>query len=119
MAKHAICHIEWASTDLDRSKAFLAGLFGWEIKPWGEGYLTCKPPEGVGAGIMKVDRVEPGQTPLVYVEVEEIEPYLDKAKQLGGGVAVGKTEIPKLGWFAHLTDPDGGIVGLFQGGGGA
>ena len=44
---------------------------------------------------MKVDEVRPGESPRVYVEVEEIEPYLEKAKQLGGGVAVPKTEIPR------------------------
>lgn len=115
MAKHAICHIEWGSTDLEQSKVFFGGLFDWDITPWGEDYLMCKTPEGVGVGLMKVEKVEPGQTPLVYVEVEEIEPYLEKAKQLGGGVAVPKTEIPKVGWFAHLTDPDGGVVGLFKG----
>jgi hypothetical protein len=51
---------------------------------------------------------------VIYVEVEEIEPYLKKAEELGGGVEVPKTEIPTLGWYAHLKDPDGSLVGLFQ-----
>jgi hypothetical protein len=63
---------------------------------------------------MKAKEVKPGESPVVYIEVEEITPYLDKAKKLGGEVAVTKTEIPTLGWFAHLSDPDGNIVGLFQ-----
>ena len=63
---------------------------------------------------MKVDKVEPGASLTVYVEVEEIEPYLENARALGGDVIVGKTQIPKAGWFAHLSDPDGNIVGLFQ-----
>ena len=67
MAKHAICHIEWGSTDLEQSKVFFGGLFDWDITPWGEDYLMCKTPEGVGVGLMKVEKVEPGQTPLVYV----------------------------------------------------
>jgi len=117
MAKHAICHVEWSSTDLERTRAFLSGLFGWEFQAWGEDYLVFTPPEGVEGGIMKVDEVHPGASPLVYIEVEEIEPYLERAKELGGGVAVPKTEIPTVGWFAHLTDPDGNVVGLFQSGG--
>ena len=52
----------------------------------------------------------------VYVEVDEIEPYLEKVGELGGDVAVPKTEIPNQGWFAHIKDPDGNIFGLFQGG---
>jgi predicted enzyme related to lactoylglutathione lyase len=115
MAKHAICHVEWSSTDLERSKAFFSGLFGWEFKAWGEAYLVFNTPEGLGGGIMKVEEVKPGESPYIYIEVEEIEPYLEKSANLGGGMAVPKTEIPGVGWFAHLTDPDGSIVGLFQG----
>ena len=36
MAKHAICHIERSSTNLERAKAFLSGLFGWKNDPWDE-----------------------------------------------------------------------------------
>ena len=115
MAKHSFCHIEWSSTDLERSKTFYAGLFDWKFESWGEGgYLIFTPPEGPGGGIMKADTVTPGASPVVYVEVNEIEPYLEKTKELGGEVAVPKTEIPTMGWFAHLTDPDGNLVGLYQ-----
>jgi predicted enzyme related to lactoylglutathione lyase len=50
MAKHAICHVEWSSTDLERTRAFLAGLFDWEFQAWGEDYLVFTPPEGSAAG---------------------------------------------------------------------
>lgn len=112
---HTICHIEWSSTDLEKTKTFLSGLFDWKFEAWGEEYLLFMPPDGVGGGIAKVDTVQPGESPAVYIEVDEIEPYLEKAKQLGGGIAVPKTEIPTMGWFAHITDPDKNIVGLFQG----
>jgi predicted enzyme related to lactoylglutathione lyase len=36
MGKHAICHVEWASTNLRRTQKFYGGLFGWMFKPWGE-----------------------------------------------------------------------------------
>jgi predicted enzyme related to lactoylglutathione lyase len=114
MPKHAIGHIEWSSTDLERTKTFLAGLFEWEFQNWGPEYITFRPKEGPGGGLMKVDRVKAGSSPVVYIEVEEIEPLLNKAKELGGGVAVPKTEISGMGWYAHLTDPDGNIVGLYQ-----
>lgn len=50
MAKHAFCHIEWSSTDLERSKTFYGGLFAWKFEPWGEDYLTFTAPEGPGGG---------------------------------------------------------------------
>jgi predicted enzyme related to lactoylglutathione lyase len=116
MAKHTFCHVEWSSTDLERTKNFLNGLFEWKFEPFGDNYLMFSTPEGPGGGIMKSDEVRPTTTPTVYVEVEEIEPYLEKAKNLGGGVAVPKTEIPTVGWFAHIKDPDGNVVGVFLGG---
>ncbi len=115
MAKHAFCHIEWSVTDLERSKAFYAGLFDWKFEPWEEEYLVFSTPQEPDGGLMKVNEVSPGRSLIVYVEVEEIEPYLEKARELGGGVDVHKTEIPNLGWFANLKDPDGNLVGLFQG----
>jgi len=114
MHRHAICHIEWSSTDLERTRKFLSGLFNWKFDSWGDKYILFKPLSGVGGGIQKVERVTPGQSPVVYVEVEEIKPYLDKAIQLGGKVAVGETDIPHTGHVAQIMDPDGNIVGVFK-----
>jgi predicted enzyme related to lactoylglutathione lyase len=115
MARHTICHVEWACTDLQRAKTFYGGLFDWSFTPWGEEYLMFRTPDqGIGGALMSVPRVQAGNSPLVYVLVDTIEPYLDQAKKLGGGVAVPKTEIPTIGWFAHLTDPDGNTLGIFQ-----
>ena len=114
MAKNMICHVEWSTTNIEQTQTFLAGLFDWKFQSFGEEYALFKTPEGIGGGLMKVDAVQPGNSPTIYVEVDEIEPYVEKAKDLGGGVAVPKTEIPSMGWFAHLTAPDGNVVGLFQ-----
>jgi len=117
MAKHGICHVEWSATDLARAKVFFSELFSWKFEDWGEGYTLFRPmtAEGVGGGIAKVEKVSPAGSPVVYVQVDEIEPYLGRAKEVGGGIAVPKTEIPTVGWFAHLKDPDGNLVGVFQG----
>ncbi len=111
---HTICHIEWCSTDLERTRAFFSALFDWEFKAWGENYLLFTPPGGVGGGIMKVDKVNAGDSPLVHVEVDEIEPYLEKVGKLGGKIATPKTEIPTVGWFAVICDPDGNFIGLYK-----
>jgi len=116
MGNHDICHVEFDSTDLERTKGFLGGLFeDWKFQSWGESYMLFDTPDGPGGGINKVEKVEPGKNILVYVQVDEIEPYLAKTGGLGGGVHTPKTEIPNVGWFAILTDPDGNLLGLFQG----
>ncbi|HUT15621.1 MAG TPA: VOC family protein [Anaerolineae bacterium] len=113
MTKNAICYVEWSCTDLGRTRAFLAGLFDWQFEPSGEDYLIIKAPAGPGGGVQKVDDVQPGASPVVYVEVDEIEDYLRRTKELGGVVAIEKTEIPTLGWYALIKDPDGNTIGLY------
>jgi len=115
MAKHAFCHVEWATTDLDKAKAFYEGLFGWSFSPWGNEYLMFKTPNSeLGGGLMLMKEFQPGMSPCVYIHVDSIEPYLEKAAALGGGVCMGKTEIPQMGWFAILFDSDKNQVGLFE-----
>jgi predicted enzyme related to lactoylglutathione lyase len=115
MEQNKIGHVEWASTDLDRTKDFLSGLFNWNFKTWSEEYYLFSVADGPGGGIMRVDKVDPGNSPVVYVEVDDIESTLGRVEELGGGIAQPKTEIPDMGWYAHFTDPDGNVIGLYQG----
>jgi predicted enzyme related to lactoylglutathione lyase len=115
MTKDAFCHIEWSTTDLEKTRDLLSGLFGWKFESWGENYMIYTTPKGVGGGIMKADNVEPGKSPFVYVDVPEIEPYLEKALELGAEIDVPKTPIPEVGWYAHIKDQDGNIFGIVQG----
>ncbi len=115
MIKHSVCHIEWHVTDFEKTETFYGGLFGWTFKAWGEEYLIYMGPEGgVNGGFVKVPEVKAGSSPIIYILVEEIEPYLEKAKELGGDVWEGKTEIPEVGWFAIIKDPFGNAVAVFQ-----
>ncbi|MCE5271742.1 hypothetical protein LLH00_10725 [bacterium] len=114
MHRHAICHIEFSSTDLERTRRFLAGMFNWKFDSWGGNYMLFKPPVGVGGGVQRVDVVNPGASPVVFVEVESIAPYLKKAVELGGAVAQAEAEVPHTGWLAQVRDPDGNLIGLFR-----
>jgi predicted enzyme related to lactoylglutathione lyase len=106
--------MEWSSSDLERTKIFLEAMFAWDFKAWGKEYLLFNPPDGPGGGIMKVDKVNPGDSPVIYIEVDEIESYLPRVEDIGGKVKVPKTEIPAVGWHAVITDHDGNSYGLFQ-----
>jgi uncharacterized protein len=113
--KGSFCHIEWQVTDLDKAKAFYGGLFGWSFEAFGDDYAMFKTPnKELGGGLMKMKEVKPGQSPMIYIDVESIEPYLTKAVKVGGSVMIGKTEIPNMGWFAILLDPDQNGVGIFE-----
>jgi len=113
---HPIVHIEISTTDLAKAQKFYSQLFNWKITAWGgsSNYLMFETGKEPGGGIQKVDKVRPGDGVLIYVLVEDIEKTLDKAKELGGKITKGNTEIPNVGWFALLTDLDGNIIGVFK-----
>ena len=57
-----------------------------------------------------------GEIGLVnYFSVVNIDQSLAKAASLGANVVRGKQEIPNIGWFAILQDPDNNTFALFQG----
>ncbi len=114
MEKHGICHVEWRSTDFERTKGFYGGLFEWSFQDWDGNYLLFQSPGGIGGGFEKVSAPNPGKSPVVYVLVEDVEPYVVRAAELGGGVVMPKTQIGDVGWMALLSDPDGNHVGVFQ-----
>ena len=43
-----------------------------------------------------------------------IDDALEAATRLGGSVRESKTEIPGMGWFAVIADPEGGEMALYQ-----
>ena len=53
--------------------------------------------------------------PDILVEIKKIEKdeYVVIVEDNGPGIV--KKEIPNIGFYAHLLDPDGNIIGLFQG----
>ena len=115
---HGFCHIEIPALDLEKSKAFYTGLFGWQAMPIpGMDYYVISAGEGnVGGGVQKVDTMT--QTPGVYsyVEVEDIEATLKKAESLGGKTVQPKQVLPDASWGAIgvLESPDGYKLGLWS-----
>ncbi len=113
---HPIIHFEIPANDPGRLKDFYTGLFGWSIEatPMPEYFSIMTKAEGpnIDGGMMK--RKAPQQTHLNYVSVESVAEFAEKAKQLGGQVIMGKTAVPKMGWFAVCLDPEGNPIGLWQ-----
>jgi len=50
---------------------------------------------------------------MFYVEVEDVQAYLDKAVALGGKMLVPAVKTP-AGTFAWFSDPDGNMIGLLK-----
>ena len=72
-------------------------------KPGAGGCLVCRPDHAAVTG-----------GTLVYLDsTPGVQPALDRAVAAGGKVLTPRTLIaPGIGYFAHVQDPEGNIVGL-------
>lgn len=112
------CHIEIPSTDPDRAKAFYSELFGWTFQdmPMPEGtYTVYMTREGaVGGGIWNPPEGMPRQT-VNYVAVDDLAASVAGVKANGGQVYLERQDVPGMGSFSIVADPDGNCFGLWQG----
>ena len=51
---------------------------------------------------------------LAYFMVDDSDAAATKAKQLGGNVLVPPKDIPDMGRFSVLQDPQGGVFAVFS-----
>jgi predicted enzyme related to lactoylglutathione lyase len=115
MAHGQINHIEFPADDPQRAMRFYEAVAGWEFSTT-EGmddYWVFRFADGFGGGIGKRG-VTTGQVVRDYIEVDSIEDAIAAAERTGGTVKEQRQEIPGMGWFAVLIDPEGNEVGLFQ-----
>ncbi len=116
MTKRNIVHVEFSSRNLEESGRFYKELFGWEITPVPEmNYTLWKAGDGSGGGFNPIDGYTRQGDVLVYVDSDDIEADLKKAKSLGATIIQEKHEIPGQGWFGVFKDLTGNLVALFKG----
>jgi uncharacterized protein len=103
---------ELATTDVEGAKQFYTALFGWttELAPVeGMSYTLAKVGQERVAGIMS-NHCSGGEiTPHwgIYITVDDVDATARKAESLGGKVLMPPTDIPKVGRFSALMDPQG------------
>ena len=99
---------------------FYGGLLGLERgETMGEMNYTLMRAQGTEvAGVLEITP-EMGPVPphwTIYFAVNDVDETVAKARSLGGGVLVPGTDIPAIGRFAALTDPQGAAFSIFKGG---
>ena len=115
----ALCWNELATSNTEVAGKFYTQLFGWTTKvmpgasgPYTE-FMRGQTPAG---GMLQVTK-EWGNTPshwMVYFAVADCDDRVTKAKQLGGGVKVPPTDIPTVGRFSVLQDPQGAVFSIIK-----
>ena len=114
MTKRNIVHVEFSSSDLDKSGKFYHELFGWKIAPVPEmSYALWEAGDGSGGGFNPLGGYTKKGDVLVYVDSDDIDADLKKAKSLGATIIQEKHEIPQQGWFGVFKDPTGNLVAVY------
>jgi uncharacterized protein len=118
LKKHgAISWSELLTSDVDAAKSFYGQLFGWtyEDAPVDDKTYTLVQVNGEEvAGIMHTPP-DAGQMPPawgVYVTVDDVDAAAQKAVALGGKVYLPPQDIPEVGRFCVIGDPQGASISL-------
>lgn len=123
MVVKTVTHFEIPAGDVERLSKFYSDVFGWKFQKMpatGDGGMdywmisTGPRNKSIGGGMYKKMGV-PNEGPRNYIAVDEIDGAIATFKSAGGSELLGKQEVPGFGWSYMGIDPEGNVVGLFQG----
>lgn len=104
---------ELMTSDIDGAQAFYADVVGWRIGPSGMAanadYRILTAPDGQGAGgLLPMPAGAPMQPGwLAYIGVDDVDAVADRVVQLGGSIHMPPQDLPGVGRFAFVADPQG------------
>jgi predicted enzyme related to lactoylglutathione lyase len=119
MSHGAFVWYELTTTDPQAAGAFYHRVIGWEVQAIPEMHYTIfLAGEARAAGMMQLpDQVREAGVPphwVGYIHVEDVDRYAQQAQAAGATLRHGPDDIPGIGRFAVLTDPDGAPFNLFK-----
>ncbi len=110
---------ELMTTDTEGAKKFYGGLFGWEIEAvpmGGADYSVIKVNGDAVGGMTTLPQNCGAMGPCwgVYVTVDDVDATAGKVEELGGKVIHPPTDIPNVGRFCVIADPQGGTLAVIS-----
>lgn len=110
-----VVHFEFGARDSAKLGGFYSKMFDWETTNYGPSanMINTGSTQGIMGHITQLGH-EPFNYCLVYVQVDDIPAYIKKAESMGGKLKIPATEVPGMGHFAWIADPEGNTVGLWK-----
>lgn len=122
---NSVVHFEIPAEDVERARAFYSQAFGWQIEAYpgmddyygmttteiDEQFMPIKP-GAINGGLFK--RTKPLTTPMITIDVDDIDAALEKAEKLGAKTLRGREAVGDIGFIGYFEDPEGNVVGLWQ-----
>lgn len=121
----AVVHFEIPAEDKERANTFYQNTFGWNLAPMqGMDYtIAITTPSDEQTGMPSTPgaingalfpRTDDLKTPIITIDVEDLDGALSQVESAGGSVVQGKDAVPGMGWYAYFRDTEGNIMGLWQ-----
>lgn len=113
-----VVHFEIPAQNPEKLSGFYTGIFGWKIEKvpgmeyWMVNTKSAQEAPGINGGLMK--KMHDQHVPTNYVDVKSVDEWSKKVTSAGGKIAVPKSPVPGMGYFAVCFDPEGNVFGLWQ-----
>ena len=106
---------ELMTLDVDAAKSFYSKLFGWateDMSMQGINYTVVKAGGKEIGGIMAMPKEAQGTPPRwgTYVTVNNVDDTAKTAEQLGATICMPPQDIPEVGRFCMIQDPQGAAI---------
>ena len=111
------------TTDMKAAEAFYTNVLGWKTQQWKDAnpempYTMWVSGEAPLGGVMALspDAQKMGAPPhwIAYTVVDDADGTAQKVEKLGGRTYVPPTDIPGVGRFAVLADPQGATFAILK-----
>lgn len=110
---------ELLTTDTENAKHFYGKLFNWTLEPAptalpGVDYALVKCAGQHQGGMMAIPPAAEGVPPHwgVYITVDDVDATANLAVEMGGRICMPPQDIPQVGRFCVLQDPQGAVFSV-------
>jgi len=108
---------ELMTTDAAAAKRFYTQLLGWTTEDMSMPEMTYTVVKAGGTEVGGIMAMPPqlAGTPShwgTYITVDDVDATVRKAEALGAKICMPPTDIPNVGRFATLQDPQGAVVSV-------
>lgn len=114
------CWYDLMTTDTGAAAKYYGAVFGWATEAMDAGdppYTMWKADGAPFGGLLTLPKHVPAGTPphwMAYVTVDDVDTTTARAVELGATVIVPGTDIPGMGRFSVLADPQGAVIALWM-----
>jgi uncharacterized protein len=108
---------ELMTTDVEAAKRFYGSLFGWELEDKNLTGMPYSVATAGGAPIGGIMGKPPGMEAVPphwgsYITVDDVDATAKQAEELGAQICLPPTDIPTVGRFCMLRDPQGASIAI-------